>query len=154
VDGAAGAGFGAAKTYVKQVEDQRCLEAGPVHWIARTVLGIAGLLIGAGGLFDLLTPKLPQNLAAACAGNQRAEKLMRELLRALGGALAAIGAAILAIVIVSRTLSGFEIALILILVAPAETINAACMVRAGSPWQYPASFVAITLIGALLAIRW
>lgn len=120
--------------------------------IARVILRIAGALIAAGGFFDLFTPRLPRNLQAACTGNESARKLIRELLRALGGALIAIGIAVLTIVIHSPTLGRFDLLLILPLVVPAEGVNTVAMYRAGSPWQIPAAFVLITAIGLLLAL--
>ena len=58
----------------------------------RIILELAGGLIIAGGIFDLFTPHLPSNLAAICGDNDAVKKLTRELLRALGGSLVAIGA--------------------------------------------------------------
>ena len=123
-----------------------------MHTIARVLLGFAAILIAAGGLFDIFTPKLPINLAAACAGNETAMKLVRELLRALGGALAAIGAAVLAIVLTSaNSFRPRDLILILLLVVPAEGVNAICMRRVRSPWQIPAAFIALTLVGWVIA---
>ena len=122
-----------------------------MHPGARIVLEIAGVFIAAGGLFDLLTPKLPPNLLTAYAGNENARKLVRELLRALGGALVAIGIAVLAIVIHTPELSQFDRLLILALVLPAEGVNAIAMYRVRSPWQVPAGFVVLTAIGVFLS---
>ena len=119
--------------------------------IARIVLNSAAALIILGGLYDLLTPKLPPNLAAICGDNARAQKLVRELLRALGGSLVAVGATVAALVFIStpetlhRTLS-----LILLLVIPAEGINSYCMRKVGSPFYVPLAFLLLTIIGVVL----
>jgi hypothetical protein len=118
---------------------------------ARIVLISTAALITVGGLYDLLTPKLPPNLAAICGDNARAQKLVRELLRALGGSLVAVGATVAALVFIStpetlhRTLS-----LILLLVIPAEGINSYCMRKVGSPFYVPLAFLLLTIIGVVL----
>ena len=119
---------------------------------AKFVLELAATLITLGGLYDLLAPKLPANLAAMCHGNPQAAKLARELLRALGGALVAIGLTVGAIA------AGFgpqdrrsTLILVLLLVLPAEGINSACMYRVGSPFYIPLGFAMLTLLGLLLA---
>jgi hypothetical protein len=120
--------------------------------IARIVLEISAVLITLGGVYDLFAPRLPANLAAICEGNGSAQKLARELLRALGGALAAIGLTVFALVASAdaRT-SSLTLALILLLVIPAEGINAFCMRRVGSPFYVPLIFVFIALFGVFLA---
>jgi hypothetical protein len=118
---------------------------------SRIVLISTAALITVGGLYDLLTPKLPPNLAAICGDNARAQKLVRELLRALGGSLVAVGATVAALVFIStpetlhRTLS-----LILLLVIPAEGINSYCMRKVGSPFYVPLAFLLLTIIGVVL----
>src|SRR5580692_3652532 len=118
---------------------------------SRIVLISTAALITVGGLYDLLTPKLPPNLAAICGDNARAQKLVRELLRALGGSLVAVGATVAALVLIStpetlhRTLS-----LILLLVIPAEGINSYCMRKVGSPFYVPLAFLLLTIIGVVL----
>jgi len=124
-----------------------------LHRAGQSLLVIAGFLMAAGGLYDLLTPRLPGNLAAICAGAERAQKLVRELLRALGGALVAIGAGVVLIVFVrGNALGRFDLLLILVLVLPAEGINAMAMRRVASPWQIPAAFALLALVGAMLAL--
>jgi hypothetical protein len=124
-----------------------------MHTAGRVILLVAGFLIAAGGLYDLLTPRLPANLAAICADSEAAPKLVRELLRALGGALVAIGAAVVLLVIWrGPALTRFDLALILVLVLPAEGVNAMAMRRVRSPWQIPAAFVVLTLSGAILVM--
>jgi hypothetical protein len=120
--------------------------------IARIVLNSAAALIVLGGLYDLFTPKLPPTLAAICGDNERTRKLVRELLRALGGSLVAVGATVAALVNTStpetihRTLL-----LILLLVLPAEGINSFSMGKVGSPFFVPLAFLLLTVLGVALA---
>jgi hypothetical protein len=120
--------------------------------LARLVLEIAAALIALGGLYDLLTPKLPANLVALCGGNEQACRLARELLRALGGALFAVGAAVSVLVSAPNALGIQDtLLLVLILVVPAEGINTICMYRVRSPWYVPLGFLLLTGTGVLLA---
>lgn len=124
-----------------------------MHTAGRVILLVAGFLIAAGGLYDLLTPRLPANLAAICAGSEAAQELVRELLRALGGALVAIGAAeVLLVIRRGPALTRFDLALILMLVLPSEGVNAMAMRRVRSPWHIPAAFAVLALSGAILAM--
>ena len=117
----------------------------------RIILELAAGLITAGGLFDLLTPRLPANLARMTGEKEDAQRLVRELLRALGGALAAIGVATEFLVVTSGAHPDLStLVLILLLVVPAESINAACMFRVGSPYYVPAGFVLLTILGVAL----
>jgi hypothetical protein len=119
---------------------------------ARILLLIGAAMITLGGLYDLFAPRLPANLAALCAGNEQARKLARELLRALGGSLAAIGVAVAVTTLNSgATLRPRTLALILLLVVPSEGINSFCMHRVGSPFYIPLAFLLIVLAGVLLA---
>lgn len=119
---------------------------------ARIILVISGALIAFGGLYDLFTPRLPLNLLAICGVSHRAQSLVRELLRALGGALTAIGFAVCATALFAGpTPSRFHLGLILLLVLPAEGVNAFAMRRVGSPWRYPLAFATLTLLGVILA---
>jgi hypothetical protein len=120
--------------------------------IARIVLNSAAALIVLGGLYDLLTPKLPPNLAAICGDNDRARKLVRELLRALGGSLIAVGATIAALVNISTPeTSHRNLLLILLLVVPSEGINSYSMRKVGSPFFVPLAFLLLTVLGVVLA---
>lgn len=120
--------------------------------IARIVLNSAAALIVLGGLFDLLSPKLPPNLSALCGDNVRARKLARELLRALGGSLIAIGATVAALVNTStRETTHHTLLLILLLVIPAEGINSFSMRKVGSPFYVPLAFLLLTVLGVALA---
>ena len=123
-----------------------------MHSVARAILAIAGLLIAMGGIYDLFMPRLPLNLLAICGVNHRAQSLVRELLRALGGALTAIGIAVCAISIAAQPFPTHpQLFLILLLVLPAEGVNTAAMHRVGSPWHFPLAFALLTLVGVALA---
>ncbi len=124
-----------------------------MHLAARTILAISGLLIALGGLYDLFTPRLPLNLLAICGVNHRAQTLVRELLRALGGALTAIGISVCAIALTASPVPTHpELLFILLLVLPTEGVNALGMYRVGSPWRFPFAFALLTLIG--LVVSW
>jgi hypothetical protein len=116
------------------------------------MLETVGVLIAAGGLYDLATPRLPRNLVAICAGNARAETLARELLRALGGALIAIGVTVTMLVgMCGPSPSHFVLVIVLVLVLPAEGANAFGMYRVRSPFYFPLAFLLLTLAGVLLS---
>jgi hypothetical protein len=120
--------------------------------IARIVLLSAAALIALGGLYDVFVPRLPAHLAALCDGDAQACKLARELLRALGGALVAIGLAVgLLVAAYGNGPHPLTLVLVLILVLPAEGINSFCMYRVGSPYYVPLAFALLTLLGVLLA---
>jgi hypothetical protein len=116
------------------------------------VLNGAAVLIVLGGLYDLLTPRLPPNLAAICGDSDRARKLVRELLRALGGSLVAVGATVAALVNTSTPQTiHHTLLLILLLVIPAEGINSFSMRKVGSPFFIPLAFLLLTVLGVVLA---
>jgi hypothetical protein len=123
-----------------------------MQFAARILLEISAALITLGGLYDLFVPRLPLNLALICGDNQQASRLVRELLRALGGALTAIGLAVFVLVAFpGPTLPPATLALVLLLVLPAEGVNALAMRRVGSPFYIPLGFIALTLLGVFLA---
>ncbi len=116
------------------------------------LLEAAATLITLGGLYDLLTPRLPPNLVAQCRGDAQSIRLARELLRALGGALTAIGIAVAILGMAAHPhLTRQSALLILALVLPAEGINSLCMYRVGSPFYIPLAFALLTLAGVLLS---
>ena len=120
--------------------------------VSKFLLEFAATLVTLGGLYDLLAPKLPANLSAVCQGNPKATKLARELLRALGGALVAIGLTVGAMAAGLRFQDQRStLILILLLVLPAEGINSLCMYRVGSPYLFPMAFALLTVVGAILA---
>ena len=78
---------------------------------------------------------------------------MRELLRALGGCLVAIGAAVVGIASsIDLRRNRLAIALMLALVLPSEGMNAFSMRRVGSPYLIPVCFILLTVTGATLAL--
>jgi hypothetical protein len=78
---------------------------------------------------------------------------IRELLRALGACLVAIGATV-ATVAVSMDLrhDHRKIAIILMLVLPSEGLNAVGMRRVGSPYFVPLTFILLTVVGVALEL--
>jgi hypothetical protein len=122
-------------------------------WVSgRVVLELAAGLITAGGLYDVFAPRLPSNLARICGTNGGAQKASRELLRALGGSLIAIGAAC-AYLLAARSAGPdpSTLVLILLLVVPSEVINAVCMFRVGSSFYFPLAFASLTVLGVVLS---
>ena len=84
-------------------------------------LGLARAVQCAGGLFDVFTPRLPENLKKICGANEGAYKLTRELLRALGGSLIAIGVAVAYLVFASGpNPDPAVLVVVLLFVLPAE----------------------------------
>ena len=119
---------------------------------ARVIVLFSGALIAFGGLHDLLSPRLPLNLLAICGVSHRVQSLVRELLRALGGALTAIGFSVCTIALFAGPIpSNLDLALILLLVLPAEGVNALGMYRVGSNWRIPLLFASLTILGVVLA---
>ncbi len=122
--------------------------------IAQILLGASGVLIAAGGLYDILTPRLPSNLASICNGNDRSVLLVRQLLRALGGCLFAIGVTVTALATrLTVQNRNHTVVLILVLVLPSEGLNALGMYRVRSPFYIPLIFMGIALAGALVALK-
>ena len=123
-----------------------------MHPGGRILLNIAAALIALGGFYDIFAPRLPSNLSAACEGNPAAGKIARELLRALGGALIAVGAAV-AVLVNSSAMRDkrLTLGLVFLLVLPSEGINAFSMYRVGSPFYVPLAFILLALIGVMLA---
>ena len=124
-----------------------------MYLYSRIVLTAAATGIALGGLYDIFTPHLPPNLAGRCLGNEDGRIAIRELLRALGGCLVAIGAAA---GVLAATLDGRHdsrtVALILALVLPSEGMNAIGMHRVGSPCIVPLFFILVTVAGTALAL--
>ena len=118
---------------------------------SRLILNLTAALITVGGLYDILTPKLPPNHVERCQGNTAALELVRALLRALGGCLVAVGIAVL-ILVNAPALREEMWALwsVLLLVALAEGLNAWGMYKVGSPFYFPIAFVMIAAAGVTL----
>ena len=115
----------------------------------RIILATAAVLVAAGGLYDLLVPRLPKNLDQICAANADARRLVRELLRALGGSLTVLGLTSFLLVTASgMPTSRSMLTLVLALLVPAELINAFSMYRVKSPFYFPLGFVLLALLGA------
>jgi len=125
---------------------------GSVHRAAIIILDISAALIASGGLYDVLTPRLPANLLARCGENRDAQVLARALLRALGGCLVAIGIGI-AVLANGPVLRGERWALVLVLslVLPSEGLNALGMWRVKSPYYVPIGFILLTVAGIIMA---
>jgi hypothetical protein len=104
-------------------------------------------MIAFGGLYDVLVPRLPANLAAVCGGDPRSSRLVRELLRALGGALVGIGVAVIFLASSGLGDRWRTKMLILLLVLPSEGMNALGMFRVGSPYYVPLVLILLTLGG-------
>jgi uncharacterized protein YjeT (DUF2065 family) len=123
-------------------------------WSAgRIALEIAAALITSGGLYDVFTPRLPSNLKKICGANEGVHRLTRELLRAVGGSLIAIGVSVAWLAIVSGpSPRPSALVLVLLLVLPAELMNSICMFRVGSPFYFPLAFALITILG--VALEW
>ena len=118
---------------------------------SQTVLTTAGAFIALGGLYDVLTPRSPPNLASNWGDNPQARKAIRELLRALG--LVGIGVTVAILALHSEPRGRYTICFILILVLPSEGANAFGMYRAHSPFFFvPLSFLALTALGLALAL--
>ena len=111
---------------------------------------LAGALIASGGLYDLFTPRLPPNLIAICGPNEPAQRLARELLRALGGSLFAIGLAVCVLMATAGTAHWWIFTIVLLLVLPAEGVNAFCMYRVGSPYYFPLAFALLAVLGVVV----
>jgi hypothetical protein len=121
--------------------------------IARILLETAAVLITLGGLYDVFVPRLPSHLAALCGHDEKACRLARELLRALGGSLVAIGVTLGFLAASPSALTyRHNLVLVLLLVLPSEGINSFCMRRVGSPFYIPLAFALLTLLGVLLAL--
>jgi hypothetical protein len=123
-----------------------------LHLAGRITISLAAGLITAGGLYDVFVRRLPANLSAMCGENPAAARLARELLRALGGALVAVGLTIAAVV----NLDGgcdlrSRMMLVLLLVVPSEGVNTFSMYRVGSPFYVPLGFVLLVLVGVWLS---
>jgi hypothetical protein len=124
-----------------------------VSTASRLILNLTAALITLGGLYDVLTPRLPPNHVERCQGNARALELVRALLRALGGCLIAVGIAVL--ILVNAPASREEMWALwaaFLLVALAEGLNAWGMYKVGSPFYFPLAFVMLAAVGVTLGL--
>ena len=121
------------------------------------LLNVAAALIVVGGLYDIFTPTMPAHelefiRRAGADPSSGAVVLSRELLRALGGALTAIGLATLVLVNVpfrrGERWAGWTIATVVVV---AEGVNAVGMARVGGPFWAPIAFIGLVLAGLVIA---
>jgi hypothetical protein len=122
------------------------------------LLNVAGVLVIAGSLYDLLVPAVPSNhvayVGAAPDGlDPRYAELDLAMLRSIGGCLLAIGVTTL-ILAKGPARRGERWALLTaaMLVGVAEGNNAYRMYRFGSPWYGPLGFAVLAIGGAALAM--
>jgi hypothetical protein len=110
----------------------------------------------AGGCYDMFMPAVPSNLLDYLGVTQadispRLASLLLGFLRALGGCLLA--TSITAFLIVNGPLKRgqrWAYWALLILIALSEGINASQMWRFGSPYYWPLTFVALTVVGLVI----
>ena len=120
------------------------------------ILNCAAVAVMLGGCYDMLMPAVPANLldylGIAKAGlSPRLSALLLGFLRALGGCLLAI--AVTAFLIINGPLKRGErwaSWTVLTLIGVSEGINATQMWRFGSPYYWPLTFVALTVVGVVL----
>jgi hypothetical protein len=121
------------------------------------LLNIAGVLVIAGSLYDLLVPSMPPNhLAYVGASDGRIDPRYAELdvamLRSIGGCLLAVG--VTALVLTNgpiRRGEGWARVAVNVLVVVSEGNNAFRMYPFGSPWYGPLGFAVIVVVGAVFA---
>ncbi|MGI8640811.1 MAG: hypothetical protein ACR2MG_12810 [Pyrinomonadaceae bacterium] len=125
--------------------------------IGLALLNIAGALVIAGSLYDLLVPSVPLNHlayvgATADSLDLRYAALDLAMLRSIGGCLLAIGIATL--VLTNGPVRRGEMwarIIIVVLVVVSEGNNAYRMFPFDSPWYGPLGFALLVIIGAMLA---
>jgi hypothetical protein len=130
--------------------------------IGTGLLYLAGSLVIAGSMYDLFVPTVPANLLAYQGVTQatidpRMAALDLGLLRALGGCLLAIGATALVLVHGPvRRGERWALPALVLLVGVAEGVNASQMIRFGSPFYAPLTYVGVMLLGVglILSARW
>ena len=126
--------------------------------IGLVLLNVAGVLVIAGALYDLLVPSVPaSHLAYLGTAKNRLDPRYAELdlamLRSIGGCLLAVGVTtlILANGPVRRG-ERWSVLTAAILVGVAEGNNAYRMYRFNSPWYGPLGFALLAVGGACLAM--
>jgi hypothetical protein len=124
--------------------------------IGLIVLNCAATAVLLGGSYDMFVPAVPANLLEYL-GITKAEmsphlaSLLLGFLHALGGCLLAI--AVTAFVLVNGPVKRGErwaSWTLLILIGVSEGINATQMRRFGSPYYWPLTFVALTVVGVMI----
>jgi len=124
--------------------------------VALIILNCAAASVMLGGCYDMLMPAVPSNLLdylgiTKAELSPRLASLLLGFLRALGGCLLAIAAT--AFVIINGPLKRGErwaSWTLLILIGLSEGINATQMWRFGSPYYWPLTFVALTVVGVVI----
>jgi hypothetical protein len=126
--------------------------------VGLVLLNMAGVLVIAGALYDLLVPCVPANhLAYVGAATDRLDPRYAELdlamLRSIGGCLLAVGLTTL-ILTNGPVRRGEPWALLAaaMLVGVAEGNNAYRMYPFNSPWYGPLGFAVLAIIGAALSM--
>jgi hypothetical protein len=122
------------------------------------LLNVAGVLVIAGSLYDLLVPSVPSNhvtyLGAATDGlDPRYAELDLAMLRSIGGCLLAVG--VTTIILANgpaRRGEPWSLLTAALLVGVAEGNNAYRMYRFGSPWYGPLGFAVLAVAGAAMAM--
>jgi hypothetical protein len=120
-------------------------------------LNLAGVLVIAGSLYDLLVPSVPANHLTylgltADRLDPRLNELDLAMLRAIGGCLLAVGVTVLTLANGPvRRGENWSRVTVAVMVGVAEGNNAYQMYRFGSPWYGPLGFAVIAIVGAILA---
>ena len=121
------------------------------------LLNVAGTLVIAGSLYDLLVPTIPPNHVAyiGTADRQldpRYAELDIAMLRSIGGCLLAIGVTVLVLANGPiRRGEGWARVALAVLIGVSEGNNAYRMFPFGSPWYGPLTFAALGIVGSILA---
>ncbi len=121
------------------------------------LLNIAGVMVMAGALYDLLVPSVPANhLAYLRAATDRLDPRYAELdlamLRSIGGCLLAVG--LTTMILVNgpvRRGEPWSLLAVAVLVVVAEGNNAYRMYPFNAPWYGPLGFAVVAIAGAVLA---
>jgi hypothetical protein len=124
--------------------------------VGLALLNMAGVLVIAGALYDLLVPSIPPNhLAYLGAADEPLDARYAELdlamLRSIGGCLLAIGATTLVLTNgpIRRGETWARVTVVL-LVGVSEGNNAYRMFPFDSPWYGPLGFAVLAVVGAAL----
>ncbi len=126
-------------------------------WVGLMLLNLAGVLVIAGSLYDLLVPAVPANHRdylgdTEGALGERFAELDLAMLRSIGGCLMAIG--ITTLVLANGPVRRGELwarVSVAVLVAMSEGNNAYRMYPFGSPWYGPLGFAVLAVVGAVVA---
>jgi len=124
--------------------------------IGLIILNFAAAAVMLGGCYDMFMPAAPSNLldyleVTKAEMSPHLASLLLGFLRALGGCLLAIS--VTAFVLVNGPIKRGErwaSWTLLILIGVSEGINATQMWRFGSPYYWPLTFVALTLVGVVI----